>query len=174
MTLVEQFQEPADFWKGMVLPDSGEYQADPGDLRKALHLAISLFHMHDWVFNFHEQVIMQSFTFVDRSGNTDVVDKSSKFANYLGVNYPDFELIRGIANAAKHLQLTSWSPNPDTPTHSANLTSQSLGGSSYGIGPYGGGPQIMLKTDNADQHFSQIAKNVETMWTSLNSTHCWW
>jgi hypothetical protein len=175
MQTVRQFQTPEDFWNGMLLPDYNDFQADVGDLRMAFHSAISLFHMHDWVFNIHEDYIIANFTLIDDQGNTPRTKKAKHFGNALEAICPDFALIRGIANAGKHLALSNIRPHPDAPSHSSNTASQSLGfgEGSYGIGPYGGGPQVMLEGANGHLHFSEIAKSVYNMWVSLKDEHGW-
>jgi hypothetical protein len=38
------------YWNEFVEPDYQDYVAQQGDLRRAFHCAISLFHMADWIF----------------------------------------------------------------------------------------------------------------------------
>ena len=54
MTVTNQFVTAGDFWTGMLEPDYQEHLRNPESLRAALHAAISLFHMSDWVFHTHE------------------------------------------------------------------------------------------------------------------------
>jgi len=172
---VEKFQSADEFWLGMVVPDYNESQNNQGDLRAALHAAISLFHMSDWVFEEHRSTICCMFTFNDKNLKQQAVNDSKSFANALEQVERNFALIRGIANAAKHLALRDIRPHPDAPSHSANTASQSLGWGEggYGVGPYGGGPQVMLEGVNGYLHFSEIAKSVYEMWVSLKTQHGW-
>jgi hypothetical protein len=172
---VEKFQSANDFWVGMVEPDFQESQNNQGDLRAALHAAISLFHMSDWVFEQHQSMVRKAFTFNDKSGQPQSVKDSKTFAHSLEEIESNFALIRGIANAAKHLALKDIRPHPDAPSHSANTASQSLGWGEggYGVGPYGGGPQVMLEGANGHLHFSQIATSVYDMWVKLKNQHNW-
>ena len=176
MQTFQKFQSANDFWVGMVEPDYKESQNNPGDLRAALHAAISLFHMSDWVFEEHKSSICCMFTFNDKKGSKQAVNDSKTFANALEQLEPDFALIRGIANAAKHLALRDIRPHLDAPSHSANTASQSLGWGegAYGVGPNGGGPQVMLEGAAGHLHFSQIAKSVYDMWVRLKTQHSWW
>jgi hypothetical protein len=65
MPIVNQFVTAADLWSGLVEPDYHAHMADVASLRAALHVAISLFHMSDWVFHTHETQVRAAFTFVD-------------------------------------------------------------------------------------------------------------
>ena len=99
------------------------------DLRLAFHCAVSLFHMSDWVYEAEKATVDASFTFIDKNGVTQPVRNSKQFANALRDLEPDFELIRQIANSAKHLKLSRSSPHPGAPTHAANTS-----GTGYGEG----------------------------------------
>lgn len=175
MQTVQTFRSANDFWIGMVEPDYKESQNNQGDLRAALHAAISLFHMSDWVFVGHSNTICSTFTFIDKNGIQQAVYDSGTFANALERIESDFALIRGIANAAKHLALTNIRPHPDAPSHSANTATQSVGWGEggYGVGPYGGGPQVMLEGATGHLNFSQIATRVYDMWATLKTQHNW-
>jgi hypothetical protein len=174
--LVVQFKTARDFWDSMVVPDYKEYCEDRADLRLALHVAISLFHMADWVFHTHEQVVKVTYTFKDKNENTQNVRCSGEFATALEQNCDDFARIRGIANAAKHLQLSSSGIRPVTnaPSHAANTHIQSTGYGvgGFGQGPYGGAARVMLE-GSQDMEFSLIAEEVFRMWERLKQTHGW-
>ncbi len=176
MNTVQQFKSTKDFWDGMVGPDYSDSQNTRGDLRVALHAAISLFHMHDWVFQQHSSTICNSFQFVDKNGLLRQVNSAATFANSLERIEADFALIRGIANAGKHLSLSDVRPHQDAPSHAANTAVQSLGfgEGAYDVGPWGGGPQVMLEGATGYLHFSQIAEKVFMMWNNLNTQYNWW
>jgi hypothetical protein len=53
----------------MVEPDYLDCMKNPADLRAAFRAAISLFHMHDWVWKTHEAVVRAIFAFTDRDNN---------------------------------------------------------------------------------------------------------
>jgi hypothetical protein len=176
MAPVEQFRTASDFWSKMVVPDYQEYREKPADLRSALHLAISLFHTADWVFHTHELAVKATFTFRDKNGNIQAVSSSEEFATSLEQGCDDFGRIRGMANAAKHLQLrpSGIRPVENAPSNAANTRVQTTGygAGGYGQGPCGGGPRVMLE-GGTDMEFSQIAKAVFDMWESLKRTHSW-
>ena len=176
MAEVEQFRTASDFWTKMVVPDYNEHRASNADLRSALHAAISLFHMADWVFHSYEPTVKAKFTFSDKSGCARPVSTPEEFATSLEQACDDFGRIRGIANAAKHLQLrpSGIRPVQNAPSNAANTFVQTTGygEGGYGQGPYGGSPRVMLE-GSQDMDFSQIAEAVYRMWEFSKLTHCW-
>ena len=69
MAVVKEFRTAADYWSGMVEPDYLDCMNNPADLRAAFHAAISLFHMHDWVWKTHEAAVQAIFTFTAATGS---------------------------------------------------------------------------------------------------------
>ena len=67
----------------MVEPDYQDQTRDHSDLRAALHCAISLFHMSDWVFHTHKAQVCANFTFRDALGVNKPVSSPETFANAL-------------------------------------------------------------------------------------------
>ena len=192
MAVVKQLNTAADFWLEMVVPDCSDYFANPCNLRRALHAAISLFHMSDWVFHTHETNVQSAFTVTDRNGKDKPVSSSEEFANALEQKCDDFGRIRGIANATKHLKLRPNSVRPvsNAPSHAANIAIQTadVGADAYGriAGAYGwldtgssqirygGSARVMLAEPNGnDMEFSSIVGSVYRMWETLKSTHGW-
>src|SRR5258706_273986 len=90
------------FWDEVVRPDYDEYLADIDDIRLAWHCATSFFHLADWVYHNNKAYIDANVTWVDQSGGAHRVTNATEFANAVGNACPEFELIRGIANSAKH------------------------------------------------------------------------
>jgi hypothetical protein len=179
MTVVREFRTPSDYWLGMVEPDYQECIDNPADLRAAFHAAISLFHMHDWVWRTHEAVVRAAgFSFTNGIGQTIAVFDSASFANALEQQCADFGRVRGIANAAKHLELRPGNIRPvaNAPSHAANTAVQTTGWgeAGWGRGPWGGGPRVMLAGPNgSDMEFSDVAKGTFEMWENLRTTHSW-
>ena len=163
------------FWSDMVVPDFKEFMQEQHDLRRAFHSALSLFHMSDWVYG-AEKATSAHFSFIDKNGRPQPVRDSKQFANALADLEPDFELIRQIANSAKHLKLSHSSRHPWAPTHAANTHSggTGFGEGGYGVDPYGGSPRVMLAGPlGADREFSSIAETVQKMWLSQAKAHGW-
>ncbi|MBV9460171.1 MAG: hypothetical protein JO141_22025 [Bradyrhizobium sp.] len=177
MAVMKEFRTPADFWSGMVEPDFEDLLSNPADLRAAFHAAISLFHMHDWVWKSDEARVRAIFNV--RKAKAEAAD----FADALESQYPDFGRVRGVANAAKHLELRPSSVRPVTnaPRHAANTFVQVMGGGGgYGVaGAYGKGewgyasaPRVVLE-GSTDIPFSDVAKAVYQMWETLGAAHGW-
>jgi hypothetical protein len=180
MTIITQFTTAGDFWTEMLEPDYQEHLDDLGSLRAALHAAISLFHMSDWVFHTHESKVRAAFIFRDGSGKYQAVHTAATFANALeqrpGIG-EDFGRVRGICHAAKHLKVKDIRPVPSAPSRSANTRVQATryGEGGYGSGPYGGTPRVVLEgAGGIDIEFADIAKSIRTMWVELNGVHGWW
>jgi hypothetical protein len=175
MASVFQLNTAADYWLEMVVPDCSEYFENRESLRYALHAAISLFHMSDWVFHTHQATVRASFTFLDRKGNVTPVSDPGNFATALEQQCPDYGLIRGIAHAAKHLKLNNARPIPNAPSHASNT----------GVHPPAFDPKvftsafsthrrvILAGANGSDVEFDKILRSVYELWTSLKSTHGW-
>lgn len=185
MVIVKQFNTAADFWLGMVVPDYNDYLAEETNLRRALHASISIFHMSDWVFHSHKAEVTSTFNFADK-GKVSPVSEEQHFYTALEQKNDDFGRIRGVANAAKHLELRPKSvrPVPNAPSHAANTALQTefvgaggyncAGAYNHGGIAYGASPRIMLAGPNGnDMEFSIILRNVFTMWENLKTTHGW-
>src|SRR3954451_968542 len=100
MSITNQFVTAADFWSGMVEPDYRAHRAEIESLRAALHVAISLFHMSDWVFHTHESQVRAGFTYVNaKSQLREPVCSEITFADALEQTNADFGRIRGICHA---------------------------------------------------------------------------
>ncbi len=185
MALMKEFRTPADFWSGMVEPDFADCIANRADLRAAFHAAISLFHMHDWVWDAHEAQVRRAFTFKDANKNIVAAHDPRSFAKSLEQYCEDFGRIWSIANSAKHLKLGDVRPVDNAASHAANTAVHATGAGhgGYGVGAgwgtpglsYAGSPRVMLEgTPGKDMEFHEVAKVVHSMWTALNIKHGWW
>jgi hypothetical protein len=175
-TVIAGVTDCRSFWREIVVPDYNDFNAAIDNIRRAFHCAISLFHLCDWVYHVHRPYIDANFSYRDRNGVVRPVTDEKTFANALGDLHPDFDLIRGIANSAKHLVLTNRRPHPASPSHAANTRVQStgFGEGGYGMGPYGGTPRVMLEGPGGqDREFTDLAKSTFEMWQRLSQQHNW-
>jgi hypothetical protein len=167
-----------EFKRSIVEPDFHELIADWGNLRKAWHCAGSLFHLADWVYEAHKSSIDKRFQFIDDNGQTRPVSNSKEFANSLGQTHQDFQLIRDIANAAKHFRLFAVPPGrpnpPDMPGHSANTYATvpvfdplNFDPNAFDIG------EVKLQGKTKDISFATLAQSVLDMWNQLFATESW-
>lgn len=164
------------FKQDIVDVDRLDFLKNHGDIRRAFHCAISLFHLSDWVYDAHKAAIDAAFSY--KSGAKIIpVSDSAGFANALSDLNGDFALIRGVANSAKHLKLTHKSARatpPHTPTHAANTVARSYGGfndAPIGAGPLGGWTEVEL--EGANRSMTDIANSVHAMWEQLFQQHSW-
>ncbi len=180
--LVKKVDTYTDFWREIVEADHSAYKAQVDDIRLAFHLAISLFHVADWVYVGHKAQIDSSFTFKDKNGASQPVSDEKCFANAMRDINPHFELIRGIANASKHLGLrpqavqAAKAHHGHAPSHAANTAvhATGYGTGGYGGGPYGGTPRVMLEGPGGSLlEFLDIAEDVRQMWLQQAANHSW-
>lgn len=179
MRIIKQLKTATDYWHEMVEPDYRECLNNPSDLRAAFHAAISLFHMHDWIWVTYASV-RTSFTFTDGTGATIKVHDEKSFANALEQQCADFGRVRGIATGAKHLQIKNVRPVQNAPRHVANIQIRRIGGyfgRFYGnyFGRYYGHATIVVLegTNGNDMKFSEVARAVYEMWGKLRTIHGW-
>lgn len=171
--ILKQISNHKDYWNEFVIPDYDEFFAEIDNLRKAFHCASSLFHMADWLYQSNKAYIDANFTFKDKNGTSQKVGDEMTFANAVRDLYPDFELIRGIANAGKHLVIRP-GKHAASPVSAANtyVTSTAYGTGGYGMGPFGGSPRVMQQgPNNADIEFTDLAKTTKDMWEALCAKH---
>jgi hypothetical protein len=175
-TLVASIQDYRAYWRDVVEPDYNDFNAKIDDLRRAFHCAITLFHMCDWVYVAHKPYIDSTFAYKDKNGASQSVSNEKGFADAIRDLYPEFQLIRGIANSAKHLELKQLGSHPASPSHAANTRVQSTGYGEgrYGQGPFGGTARVMLQgSQGHDLEFSEIATSTYRMWKAIAQQHAW-
>jgi hypothetical protein len=164
-----------EFRRFVVEPDFQEFMANRDDVRKAWHCAGSLFHLADWVYGAHKGGIDPKFTFVNDHGVTRPVSRIEDFATSLGQAHADFQLIRGIANSAKHFILRPTPPSrvnpPGMPTHAAN-TYVSEGG--FQAAAFSNGFQVAeVRLQGHGVEFAGLAQSVSDMWDRLFASEGW-
>lgn len=171
--MTDRIDDYKKFWNNIVLIDYHEFMTDIDNLRKAFHLSISLFHMGDWLYWGNKSYIEANFSFADRNGSPQPVSDEKTFANAVRDLYPDFELIRGIAHAAKHLQIRP-GQHAASPISAANtyVTGTGFGTGSYGTGPYGGSARVRQQSpNNQDIEMTDLAPRIYDMWIKLCASH---
>jgi len=157
--------------------DFREFMAARADLRKAWHCAGSLFHLHEWVYAAHKAAIDAKYTFVDDNGSIRPVSCAVHFANSLGQIYPDFQLVRGIANASKHFVLRAppagRSHPSGMPSHAANTY---VSGAAFQLGAFSNAFQlgeVKQQADSTDIEFAVLAQSILNMWDQLFAQEGW-
>jgi hypothetical protein len=175
MTRIDTYTK---YKQDIVEPDFDEFMTNRGDLRKAWHCAGSLFHLHDWVYEAYKSAIDRKYTFVDDNDQQLCVSSHVHFANSLGQAHPDFQLIRGIANASKHLVLhpvpQGRTNPPGMPSHAANAY---VSGTAFQPGAFQGNAfqtgDVKLERSTGHIEFAVLAQSVLNMWNQLFATEGW-
>jgi hypothetical protein len=175
--MAQKIDTYGDFKTSVVEQDYDDFKADKSNLRKAWHCAGSLFHLHEWVYETHKVSIDAKYTYKYDRGTIQPVTSASHFANSLGQAQPNFQLIRGIANASKHVALSTPPPGralpPGMPSHAANTR---VGGGAFQAGTFSNGFQVgevMLEATPNDLLFGDIAESVMNMWNQLFKDERW-
>jgi hypothetical protein len=95
---------PDEFFESFVEMDFHDWRyQDPQDVRRAFHLAVSTFHMADHYFEYYKQ---RDPTFRARYPKIDA------FRDVLTQRAPRFAVVRGMANAYKHLYTSEFHEVP--------------------------------------------------------------
>lgn len=166
----ERITDYREYRIGMVEPDFLAFFRSQGDLRAGLHSASSLFHLHDWVWAAHETAIRTTFQWNNVTQGPQAVTKKSQFADALADEHPDFEVVRAIANASKHLSLFAAPTNrtlpADRPSHAANTYVET----SYSWG--------LIKNERvliqgSDRPLIEVLSSTRTWWDALLARQGW-
>lgn len=163
--------------RAIVEPDLADFLAHHDDLRRAWHCAGSLFHLADWIYAAHKPAIDAAFTFRDKNNALKKVSNERDFANSLGQKFPDFQLIRGVANASKHFELQHVPPGQlpaGMPSHAANTY---ISGAAFQPGVFQPSVfqtgNVTIEADPSPIKFAPVAGAVMDMWNTLMASQGW-
>lgn len=107
-------ESSADFY-AMVVADFHEFHTEPQSARRAMHCAISAYHLHEWVW--------ADWLKRNKSRRDELAIQSrEEFLRWIVRQSPWFEVIQSIANGSKHFS-------------GRDIETSKVGG--YGMGPYG-------------------------------------
>ena len=154
---------PQEFWRDHVLPNCEEYRKHPNSMRHAMNAALSAFHMADWVWTTYHEADPQKV-----AGAQHTLDYCRHLAN---TGYPDFLVLKDIAEAHKHLELDRPTPYVRAVT-SAGDTGLGSFGAVTRLGPFGGpmaAPKrlVVQQQDGRKRSFDEVIENVIQMWEEL-------
>jgi hypothetical protein len=164
------------YWKEFVLPDLKDFIEDQGNVRKAFHSAISLLHMADWIYKEKGLAYWQSIglQFKDRTGAMVAVHDDKSFANAIATINPDFELVRGVANSAKHFELKRRGNHAAAPISSANTYSRvaAFDSSSFDQTAFDATDEVMLEGPGGnDLLFLKLAQSSKDTLKKFSTDH---
>lgn len=155
------------FFDSFLKPNYDEWLNDHCDLRRAMNATLSANHMADWYFKDLKCLKKLPLS----------ISNVREFRDDLVTNIcADFKIIRDVADAHKHFELSRPSRNVTT---AKQTTAGSLGWGEggwgeggWGEGVWGGGPQLIIKLDNGQKRaFSAPMMNVFKMWEDLLPRH---
>ena len=152
-----------DFWIKIAKPDYMEFRDNPTDLRKAFHAAASLYHVVDWVWSDYKSNPQMVY---GAGSLTDLRD------HIIQNECADFELVRDVADSAKHFRLDRSSATVRSATEVISRSTGS-GEGGFGEGGYGGVQEVVVGVHGGIRHFTAIAQNVHDMWDRLFRAKGW-
>jgi hypothetical protein len=147
-----------EFFQLHVVPNLEAWSSNSTDIRLAMNVAVSLFHMADHFWH--------TYSIADpvRVFNTK---SPAAFRLELSNRYPYFMILRDVAEAHKHMKLD----RPKRLLTQANQTAvgaTGFGESGFGTGPFGGGPSVVVVlNDGTKHHLSFFAEEVKQLWLSF-------
>jgi len=158
MTSSGKLDNPRDFFEEITRPNHVEFFGAPSSFRTAFALAMSLFNLHEWVFEFNKADVEREF------GKTFV--KPGDLWQEVESQVPEAKFIRDFSNASKHVKLTI---RPSTSmTHIANTEIQIIG---YGSGGFGQGrysaPSVVFHDSGNIIYFDDCAQQLFVFWERL-------
>lgn len=129
------------------------YKAQPTSLPSAYNLANALFHMHEWVWHTYNSELKGKYP------------SPNRFHAHIQNVCPAFKHIRDLANASKHVSLTSPSTKA---THIKDTTSieSKWGEAVYGVSKYGRGV-VVIDDGGAKIDFENTADEVFEYWRQV-------
>lgn len=150
--------DPRDFFDWVTRPNYDEYFNTPSSFRTAFSLAMSLFNLNEWVFEYKRIEVEKEF------GKT--FGKPGELWKEIESQVPEAKFIRDLSNASKHVRLMIL---PSTSmTHIANTAIQT---SAYGRGGYGQGrysaPSVIFHDSGNVIYLDDCARVVFAFWENL-------
>ena len=111
MADVEVLDSPRTYYAEVMKPGYDEFFASPSSFRTAFNLASSLFHFHEWLYEYSRTKLEAHFR--------KTLDSAGAFWATVEATNPRFCFIRDLSNASKHVRLTR---RPSTRvSHVANI-----------------------------------------------------
>ena len=142
-----------DYFDHVVAYNLQQYKSQPTSLPAAFNLASSLFSMHEWMW--------------DTYGNALGADLSNArdFNSHVQIVCPAFKHMRDLANASKHVCLSSPSTQATHITDTTAIESR-YGEGVYGVSKYGRGV-VVIDDGGTKVDFENTADAVVKYWFNL-------
>ena len=154
---------PQEFWRDHVVPNYDEYLKHPDSIRHAMNVALSAFHMADWVWNTYHDL--------DPQKVAGMRGKLAYYSQLANMGCPDFLVLKDIAEAHKHLELDRQTPYVQSVT-SAGATGLGHIGAFTRMGltvtPTAALKQLVVEQqDGTKRAFEEVIESVMHMWEEL-------
>lgn len=147
-----------DFFDTHVVPSVEEWRKNPTDLRLAMNAAVALNQMADHFWHAYSAAEPH------RVFGSKTV---GAFRDALATQRPAFGLLRDVAEAHKHVKLNRHL-RAITSAGQTVVGSLGYGEAEYGVGLYGGGPEVVVSLDTGERrHFSALVEETMQMWGIL-------
>lgn len=158
MTKSGALDNPKDFFEEVTRPNYNEFFSTPSSFKTAFGLAMSIYNICEWIFEFNQTDVEKKFG--------KAFGKANDFWKEVESIVPEAAFIRDLSNASKHVKLTI---NPSTMmTHIANTYLQT---STYGSGGYGQGRYsacaVVFHEGGRIVYFDDCAKKLFEFWEDL-------
>jgi hypothetical protein len=158
MADVEVFDSPQRYYAEVIKPEYDEFFGSPSSFRTAFNLASSLFHFHEWLYEYSRVKLEAHF------GNA--LNTPGAFWALVEATNQRFGFIRDLANASKHVRLTK---RPSTcMTHVANtyIRIGTFQRGAFDPRVFGTGGMVM-KDGTTEVSFDACATELFNYWTRL-------
>jgi hypothetical protein len=147
-----------EFYLHVVKPNVEEFTTTPSQFRTAVNAATSLFHMHDWLYEFKRTELegMYKHTF----------ESKGIFWRHIETLVPSSKFIRDLANASKHVQLTRQPSTSMDGISGTVIRSSGFGEGGFGVGRFGG-QNVMMKDAGAVVSLDDCVRELMHFWGEL-------
>lgn len=163
MTTDLNVDNAASFRRVVVERDYADYKSDPLDVRRAYHLALSLFHLSDWTFQEFGQL-----------GNWKFGRDTSVYQGQLEAGCREFGYIRDVANAVKHCVLERKTRTQMTGAKDVVVAGAAFDPGAFEASAFQTKSTIVVRiAPNQAVNFEYVADKVKAMWDTLFEREGW-
>lgn len=137
------FENPRQFIDSVVRPSADEFHDNFQSVRHALNAIWAtdalMAVIYRWATSFHFEELWS-------------ISTDGRFRQHLAHKCEDVRLVQDIANAAKHVNLTRYDP---VVANANQIVASAIGYGEgpYGMGRFGGPPQVVVKSDDGELVF---------------------
>jgi hypothetical protein len=145
------------FYREHIEPNMRDWEDAPLEQQRAMNLAVSLNQMADHFWH----------SFGKDPGKVLGATDLPGFRRTLSAQFPEFALVRDVADAHKHFIL-SRADRKLTDASQATAGSMGWGEAQFGVGQWGSPAEIVVTYDDGTKHhFSAAVRAVRDMWKML-------